>query len=174
MGIRPPGIINTTSQMPRTFTFFALVLATASAACGANNIRPHYEPFIDAVLDTIPAPPDVVVDSLEIVVTQRGFEIARITSSEGFLETKWFDLDAGRSGGTYTRHPDRVIRLRFFAEFGRDSSTVLRSEAAYRPILDPSLSDREAEAMVPIDHPGDSLLQSVLEQLRPAESRVEP
>ena len=172
--MRPPGIINTTSLMQRTFTPLALVLAAVSAACGANNVRPHYEPFIDAVVDTIFAPPDVVVDSLKTVVTERGFEIARITSSEGFLETKWFDLDAGRSGGTYTRHPDRVIRFRFFAELGRDNSTVLRSEAAYRPRLDPSLADHEAEAMVPIDHPGDSLLQNVLDQLRPAADRGEP
>ncbi len=174
MRIQPSGIISTTSMMQRTFRPFALVLAAVSAACGANNVRPHYEPFIDAIVDTIFVPPDVVVDSLEIFVTQRGFEIARITPSEGFLETKWFDLDAGRSGGTYTRHPDRVIRFRFFAEFGRDNSTVLRSEAAYRPRLDPSLPDREAETMVPIDHPGDSLLQSVLDQLRPAANRVEP
>ncbi|MEE8134185.1 MAG: hypothetical protein V3T56_03970 [Gemmatimonadales bacterium] len=160
--------------MQRTFTPLALVLAAVSAACGANNVRPHYEPFIDAVVDTIFAPPDVVVDSLKTVVTEHGFEIARITSSEGFLETKWFDLDTGRSGGTYTRHPDRVIRFRFFAELGRDNSTVLRSEAAYRPRLDPSLADHEAEAMVPIDHPGDSLLQNVLDQLRPAADRGEP
>lgn len=174
MWIRPPGIINTTSLMQRTFTPFALVLAAVSAACGANNVRPLYVPFMDAVVDTISAPPDVVVDSLATVVTLRGFEIARITASEGYLETKWFDLDADRSGGTYTRHPDRVIRLRFFAELGRDSSTVLRSEAAYRPRLDPSLPERQAEAMVPIDHPGDSMLQNVLDQLRPAASRVEP
>lgn len=158
--------------MQKTFTPFTLVLAAVSAACGANNVRPIYSPFIDAVVDTIPAPPDVVVDSLATVVMLRGFEIARITASEGYLETKWFNLDAGRSGGTYTRHPDRVIRLRFFAEPGRDSSTVLRSEAAHRPRLDPSLPEHEAEAMVPIDHAGDSLLQSVLDQLRRAADRV--
>lgn len=158
--------------MRRTLAPLALVGVAVAAACGANNVRPKYEPFIDAVVDTIPALPNVVVDSLAIVVTQRGFQIARVASSEGFLETKWFDLDADRSGGRYTLHPDQVIRLRFFADPGRDDGTVLRSEAAYRPRLDPSLPEREAEAMVPIDHRGDSLLQNVLDQVRRAADRV--
>jgi len=158
--------------MRRTLAPPVLVVAALAVACGANNVRPKYAPFIDAVVDTIPALPDVVVDSLEIIVTQRGFQIARVASSEGFLETKWFDLDADRSGGTYTLHPDRVVRLRFFADPGRDDGTVLRSEAAYRPRLDPSLPEREAEVMVPVDHRGDSLLQSVLDQVRREADRV--
>jgi hypothetical protein len=158
--------------MRRTFVPLGFVVAAAAAACGANNVRPKFEPFMDAVVDTIPALPDVVVDSLAIVLTQRGFQIARVAASEGFLETKWFDLNADRSGGTYTLHPDQVIRLRFFADPGRNNGTVLRSEAAYRPRLDPSLPDRVAEAMVPVDHRGDSLLQSVLDQLRRPADRV--
>jgi hypothetical protein len=141
-------------------------VAVIVAGCGANNIRPRNRPLVEAVLDTITAPPDVVVDSLQEVVMRRGFEIAAASAPEGFIETKWFDLDRGRSGGRYTRHPDRVIRFRFYLNPASRERSVLWSEALMRRTLDPSLPAELAEVMVPIGHPGDSLLQSVLDEIR--------
>ena len=141
-------------------------------ACGANNIRPRLHAKTDAVLDTIPGIPEVVLDSLRTEVSDRGFKVSRVSLVEGFLETSWFDLDNDRAGGTYTRHPDRVIRLRFFAEPTSLERTVLRSEAVFRRTLDPSVSGDVAEQMVPINHPGDSLLQQILDTVRPESARV--
>ncbi len=136
-------------------------------ACGANNVRPRSGPAMDAVLDTIAAKPTDVIDSLAALVAIHGFELARFSAAEGYLETKWFDLGAGRSGGTYTRHPDRVIRIRLYADPTGDQRTLLRSEAVFRRALDPSVPTQVLETMVPIGHPGDSLLQVVLDGIRP-------
>lgn len=123
-------------------------------------------PLPDAVADTVVAGPGAVVRTLGGLVTQAGFRIRRASEAEGYLETDWFDTARRASGGAYTRHPDRVIRLRFFADSVGEGLTHLVAEAVYRRRMDPSLPSREQEAMVPPGHPGDSILQGLFAALR--------
>ena len=151
---------------------WVIVATGLGVACGANNVRPKTPPRADAVLDTISADPALIIDSLAVLASQRGLEIARLSAAEGYLETKWFDLGSRRSGGKYSRHAERVIRIRIYADPTGDRRAVLRSEAVYRRSLDPSVPEGVLEEMVPIDHPGDSVLQALLQEIRPAPAVV--
>lgn len=133
------------------------------AACGANNVRPALVPLPDAYVDTLRADAGALVATLAELVAAEGFRVRRVSAAEGYLETDWYDTAAGRAGGAYTLAPGGVVRLRFFADpIGQDRAQ-LAAEAVYRPVLDPSLPAREAEAMVPPGHPGDAILNRVLD-----------
>ena len=140
----------------------ACAAVAACAACGAVNERPYLNPLPNAVVDTVHSLAAALITEIETLVIAEGMEIQRSSPREGYLETKWYDTEAGRTGGGRTRDPHSVVRLRFFASPIGEELTELTAEAVMRHTLDPSLPERENERMVSRDHPGDALLNRVL------------
>ena len=137
-------------------------LATVLTACGASNIRPWTVPFPEARVDTVDVEAASLIERLNSHVTNTGLEVARISPEEGFLETRWFDLATRRSrksGGD----PERVVRMRFWADPVMAGRSVLISEVVYLQSLDPSLLPRDAETLAPPDHAGHILMTDILE-----------
>ncbi len=159
-----------TGAWPGSVRACALLAASVLlvTGCGANNVRPRSVPLADAVRDTLVAGPESIVDLLRDAVTARGFTVGTVRAAEGFLETRWYDLTHQRPGGAYARDPTRAIRLRFFVDPVGESTTEIQAEATYLRTLDPSLPVREREVMVPPGSPGDTLLHSILNQIRAA------
>lgn len=135
------------------------------AACGSAVVRPSFRPFPNAPVDTIPGDADRVVTAAAARIAQRGLEIRLNAPREGYLETRWFDLVARRSVAIGA-DPNRVIRLRLFADPVTPRATLLTIEALYRRTLDPSIPEREAELMVPPGTPGDSLARNVISEVK--------
>ncbi len=136
-------------------------MIAAVAACGGANVRPTFGPLPDAAVDTVRAAPATLIGRLEGLVTAQGLRIARASAAEGYLETGWYDVAAARPGGRYTLHPTRIIRLRFFVDDAGGGNARLVSEAVYRITVDPSLPVRDAEVIVPPDHPGAAILRAI-------------
>ena len=137
-------------------------LATVLTACGASNIRPWTVPFPEARVDTVDVEAASLIERLNSHVTNTGLEVTRISPEEGFLETRWFDLATRRSrksGGD----PERVVRMRFWADPVMAGRSVLISEVVYLQSLDPSLLPRDAETLAPPDHAGHILMTDILE-----------
>ena len=137
-------------------------LATVLTACGASNIRPWTVPFPEARVDTVDVEAASLIERLNSYVTNTGLEVTRISPEEGFLETRWFDLATRRSrksGGD----PERVVRMRFWADPVMPGRSVLISEVVYLQSLDPSLLPRDAETLAPPDHAGHILMTEILE-----------
>jgi hypothetical protein len=143
------------------------VLAGAAfcLACGAVNERPYLTPLPNAIVDTLHVLPSALITEIEALVTSEGLVVLRSSPREGYLETKWYDTEAGRAGGERTRDPHSIVRLRFFASSIGEELTEVAAEAVMRHTLDPSLPERENERMVPMDHPGALLLNRVLAAL---------
>jgi hypothetical protein len=107
-----------------------------------------------------------VITEIAGLVTVEGLAIRWNSPIEGYLETEWYDVVARRSGSENTLDPERVVRLRFFADPVRQGETELVSEAVLRHMVDPSLPPRELEVMVPPGHGGDQILRRVLDAVR--------
>jgi hypothetical protein len=107
-----------------------------------------------------------VITEIAGLVTVEGLAIRWNSPIEGYLETEWYDVVARRSGSENTLDPERVVRLRFFADPVRQGETELVSEAVLRHMVDPSLPPRELEVMVPPGHSGDQILRRVLDAVR--------
>jgi hypothetical protein len=83
---------------------------------------------------------------------------------DGYIDTNWFDARTGRRavGRPVGR---RIVRIRAWADPARPGSSQLTVETLYRPLLDPSLPDRELEREVPRTHPVAVRVEGVLKKL---------
>lgn len=147
---------------------FAPLAAAAvfAAACAAGGIRPAYEPFADARVDTINgAPVDVIQEAISRVNAEnmRG---AWESPEEGFFETQWFDVVTQESGKTDIANPDRIVLLRFWADPLEGGKSKLTSEAIYLRSPDTSTPQRDREMSVPAGHAGDRLRSRVIDGIK--------
>jgi len=141
----------------------AVVLA---AACAVGGIRPAYEPFPEARVDTINALP---ADVIQEAVARSNAELMRgawESAEEGFFETQWFNVVTQESGVTDRGNPDRIILLRFWADPIEGGKTKLTTEAIYQRTTDPSVQPRDREMSVPTGHAGDRLRARVIDGIK--------
>lgn len=140
--------------------------AVLTAACAAGGVRPSYDPFPDARVDTINAAPADVIQEAVARVNAENMRGAWQSPAEGYLETQWFNVVTQESGVTDRGNPDRVVLLRFFADPLEGGRTRLVTEAVYQRTTDPSVMPRDREMSVPPGHAGDRLRARVIDGLK--------
>ncbi len=143
-----------------------LAAALALAACAHfGGLRPYYGPIPGSISFLLGAPEDSVIIAAARVVDSAGLQVAVYDPSEGYLETKWYDLGTRRTVGDGARDLDRIVKLRFFggpvARYSR-----LWVECVRRIAVDPSEPERSLERMVPDRSPGRVLLDSIAAKLQ--------
>ncbi|MBI2073898.1 MAG: hypothetical protein HYW06_08670 [Gemmatimonadetes bacterium] len=119
-----------------------------------------------AVVDTVGASPGIVIGALASELETLGLRVRAVSRAEGYLETAWFDPTTRRSVGPEHRRTGRVFRMRAYADSVPPARSELVIETVFRRTADPSATGREEEIIAPPEHPGDSLTQRVLENLR--------
>jgi len=133
-----------------------------AAACASfGGIRPQERPVEGAVQLTVQPAPPVLVAALDSVVRARGLDVLAEAPPEGWLETRWFDLEAHRSVAEPFRNFDRVVKLRFRVDAVQGKTRVI-AECVLRTAWDPSVPERERERMAPDGHEGRVLLEDIL------------
>jgi hypothetical protein len=138
---------------------------TVVLGCGSIGARPYLTALPDAIVDTVPAEPAAVISELQTLVMGEGLAVRVSSPAEGFLETEWYDVDRrGPVGGGLD--PQRIVRIRFFADAVSRFTSLLASEAVTLRAIDPSIPDRQNEMMVPPGHPGGQILERILLALR--------
>ncbi len=142
------------------------VLAVVVVACGSVNVRPHARPLPQALIDTLPVAPDLLIRAALQEVTTEGMRVDVVSAEEGFLETSWYHPLADRSDSTRVTSAHRAIKLRFRADSIGLRQAELASEAVIRRTADPSLPTGVAERMASPDHPGHQLLRRMIDSLR--------
>jgi hypothetical protein len=123
-------------------------------------------PVREAVFAQVDPPPALVTRAMAAELERRGIPLAAISINEGYIESRWFDVETlAAVREPFGRRLD-VVRLRLFADpIGRGTKLFL--EAVYRVGWDPSVPERELERMVPEQHPVRPLLDSLVAGLRP-------
>jgi len=144
----------------------AQALAAVGVACTAVGTRPHFGPKPGAVVDTLGAGPGTVIGALASELETLGLRVRAVSQAEGYLETSWFDPTTGRSVGQEHRRTGQVYRMRAYADSVPPTRSELTLETVFRRWADPSSTGREDETITPPGHPGDSLTQRVLENLK--------
>jgi hypothetical protein len=139
-----------------------LAFVAGAAACASfGGARPAWAPLPDAEVFTSPWSPEEVLTFLQDSLAARGFAIQLIVPPEGYLETRWFDVAARQAAAEPFSGADSVVKLRFFADPVGLHTRVI-AEAVRRTAWDPSRPARELEAMLPPEHPGRLLMDSLL------------
>jgi hypothetical protein len=151
----------------RRSTLTALAAAAVLAAgCASGGLRPSYEPFPNARVDTINALPADVIQEAAAGLQTVNMRPNWNSPAEGYLESQWFNVISQQSGVTDRANPDRVILLRFFADPVENGKTQLTSEAVYLRTSDPSVMPRDREMIVPPGHAGDRLLSQIIDGIK--------
>jgi hypothetical protein len=141
-------------------------LILAGAGCASGGLRPSYEPFPNARVDTVNAAPAAVIQELATRIGGENMRPQWSSPEEGFLETQWFNVVTQESGVTDRGNPERVVLLRFFVDPLEGGKSRVTSEAVTKRTTDPSVMPRDQEMIVPSDTAGDRLLGRVLNGLR--------
>ena len=82
--------------------------AVLAAACAVGGIRPAYEPFPDARVDTINALPVDVIQEAVARVNAENMRGAWESAQEGYFETQWFNVVTQESGKSDLGNLDRI------------------------------------------------------------------
>ena len=163
----------------------SLLLASCiAAACQPNTGRPGIVPLPEAAGTEIRLSVREATRHLAEALRADSIPVRKILLRDGYIETNWFNAKTGRHTSSRAIGPG-IVRVRGWADPARPGSTQLSVETLYRPVVDPSLPERELEREVPRNHPVAVKVVEVLRQLvvryggppaaqaQPAASKVE-
>jgi hypothetical protein len=134
------------------------------AACKPDTTRPAITPYPEAAGVEIRLRPQEATRRLAEALQADSLAPAQVRLRDGYLETRWLDSATGRPTGRRPLGTD-VVRLRGWVDPGRPGFSVLTMETLYRPLADPSLSDRELERQVPRTHPTAVKVEQILQAM---------
>ena len=126
-----------------------LCVAVLLLGCSPVTARPAFQPFPEAAVATINAPPARVAAAAAEWLTGEGLTVIRLSPRDGYVETAWRD----------------TIKVRCWADPDVPGRTRLTVEPVYRPRYDPSRSERDLEAPVPAAPDGHGIAQRLLQAL---------
>jgi hypothetical protein len=128
-----------------------LGLALGGPACQPATTRPPFTPFPEAAGQELRLPVPEATRRLAEALRADTIPVRRIELRDGYLETPWFDAATGRPTHRRPIGPG-VVRIRAWADPARPGNTQLTVETLYRPLVDPSLPERELEREVARGH----------------------
>jgi hypothetical protein len=128
-----------------------LGLALGAAACQPATTRPPFPPFPEAAGQELRLRVPEATRRLAEALRADTIPVRRIELRDGYIETPWFDAATGKPTHRRAIGPS-VVRIRAWADPARPGNTQLTVETLYRPLVDPSLPERELEREVARDH----------------------
>jgi len=155
-------------RSPRSWltTVAAFAIAMLAIGCGAGAVRPRFEPFAQAISDTLSGSADSITLQIGELLIAEGLGLQHLRPKEGYVVTKWFDVIAKRTISSMSLNTGSVVRLRFWTDPATPTECLVVGEAVRRRVLDPSLPERETEEPVPAGHPAIDIVQRILATLR--------
>jgi hypothetical protein len=147
----------------RAFSY--LLGLTAALACDPNTTRPGLVPLPDAAGTEVRLPPREATRNLAEALRADSVPIRRVAIRDGYIESGWFDVRSRRPASARQAIGQGVVQVRAWTEPARPGSSQLVVETTYRPMVDPSLPQRELERQVPRNHPVAVDVEGVLRRL---------
>lgn len=134
-------------RAPHAARLLMLVLA---AACTPATTRPPFGPYPEALRAILNAPPARVVEEARAWLVADGVPVRHASARDAFLET---------------RELSGTVRLRVWADPDAPGRARVTVEAVYRPLEDPSRTQRDLERAVPENSEGQRLADRLMAAL---------
>jgi hypothetical protein len=141
------------------------VLCAAVAACQPNTTRPSFTPLPEAAGTEVRLPVREAIRRLAETLRADSVPVRKVEIRDGYIETGWFYAASKRPVRYRRPIGPGIVRIRAWADPARPGSSQLTVETLYRPLVDPSLSERELEREVPRTHPVAVKVEAALRQM---------
>ena len=145
-------------------TLAVLVLASLILGCKIDSTRPPYGPIEGASDVKVELKAPAATQILAERLLADSLPVTRIELRDGWMETPWFDAATGKPTNQRRLGPE-VVRVRAWVDPLEVGHSRLTVETLFRPLADPSVSDRELDRQVPPDHPTAARVDSVLKAM---------
>jgi hypothetical protein len=125
--------------------------------CFPSTTRPSFLPQPTAAAIELQLEVPKATRALALALNTDSIPIRRTEPKDGWLESEWFDANTLKP--TTARHLGLdVVKVRAWVDPARpstqgDNHSIITVETVYRPMADPSRSDRDLEREVPATHP---------------------
>jgi hypothetical protein len=139
-------------------------LALVVAACKATTTRPYFPPVTGAPQTEIELNVREATEALADVLRGDSLPVSRVVPRDGLIETRWFNADSKQPTGARHLGPD-VVQVRAWVDPSRPGHSRIVIETVFRPLADPSISDRDRERQVPPDHPIGKRMTEIMTEL---------
>jgi hypothetical protein len=144
---------------------FVLGAGLGAAGCQPNTSRPSFTPVPDAAGTEVRLVVPEATRQLAEALRADSIPIREVQPRDGYIESGWFETRGGRAVRGSHAVGSGVVRVRAWADPARPGSSQLTVETLYRPVLDPSLPERELERQVARDHPVAVKVESALKRM---------
>lgn len=146
---------------------FALALSACSQLGGA---RPRITPLHGSAVVMVRIRADSATRALAAALAARQVPLRTVSGAEGYVESAWYDVERGAAANPAAGRLDQVVKVRFYSDPVGFETRVI-GEVVRRIMQDPSLPERDLERVVPDDHAGRLLLDSVMTRALPPSVR---
>ena len=120
--------------------------------CYPTTTRPSFLPQPSAVIAEVELPVPQATRALALALDADSIPVRRTEAKDGWLESAWFDV-ATRRPTTHRKLGLDVVKVRAWVDPSRPNHSTITVETVYRPVADPSRTDRDLEQQVPATHP---------------------
>lgn len=121
------------------------------AACFPSTTRPSFLPQPTATIAEVELGIPEATRALALALHGDSIPIRRTEPKDGWLESEWFNAKTLQPTNARRLGPD-VVKVRAWIGPSRAGHSNIAVETVYRPLADPSRSDRELEVQVPTTH----------------------
>ena len=143
-------------------------LVVSSLACNPASTRPAFLPYPQALTGIVGATNERVVPELGAWLNGEGLRVEWVSVQDGYVESAWYNTTT-RQSTMGTGDPGELlatIKIRCWADPYTPGNSQLTVEAVYRPVLDPSRTERDLEVIVPEGSAGYELAHRLLEAVQ--------
>lgn len=151
--------------MTETRASWYLLGVCAVLGCDPNTTRPAIVPLPEAAGTEVRLPPREATRNLAEALRADSVPVRRVAIRDAYLESGWFDTRTRRPTTVGRALGPGVVQVRAWADPARPGSSQLVVETTYRPLLDPSLPQRELERQVARNHPVAVDVEAVLRRM---------
>ena len=129
-----------------------VLFASLTAACYPATTRPAFLPAPAAPSFEVELGVPEATRLVALALDGDSLPVRRTETRDGWLETDWYDLTTRRATTQRPIGPD-IVKIRAFVDPSRPNHVQITVEVVYRPLADPSRTERELEQQVPSTHP---------------------
>ena len=147
------------------FSAFSVISVLSALSCNPTTNRPELTPLPQALPVEVRYRREAATERLARLLREDSIPLAQVAVKDGYVESPWMEAATLQPTRKTPLGPD-IVKLRGWVDPARVGFSFVTVEVVYRPVLDPSLPERELDRIVQPDHPVQKRVEAVMEKVK--------